>query len=258
MQTRTALVSELRSRLEHNGAPRATMFVILALAGGAAFLSSVVALNAGLYSMSLRYAIAVLVGYATFLLLIRAWIALHRRGRTSDASLDALDALDGLSFPEMTVEQPPSSPALFAGGRSGSAGGGAGWADGTLPGRRTRIDSGTNEGSGIDLPDLDELNVVWLIVPAVLLAAGGVICLGYIVYAAPLLLAEVALDAALVSTVYRRLHKRDVGHWAGAVLRLTWLPAVGLTFFMAATGFILQLIVPEARSIGGVLRALAG
>lgn len=246
MQTRTALVAELRLRLERDGSPHATMLVILMLAGGAAFLSSVVALYAGLYSMSLRYAVAVLAGYGMFLLLIRGWIALHRRNRTSDFSLDGLEWPD---FPDIGVEQRPSS--LFAGGRSGNAGGGVDWADGR---RNARTDTGGG-GSGSDWPDLDEL---WLVLLAIAAVTGGVICLGYIVYAAPLLLAEVALDAALVSTLYRRLHKHDVGHWAGAAFRLTWLPATALTFFMAAAGFALQRIAPQAQSIGGVLRALAG
>jgi hypothetical protein len=80
---------------------------------------------------------------------------------------------------------------------------------------------------------------------------------GYVIYAAPLLLAEVALDAALVSTAYRKLRREEAGHWAGAVLRRTWLPAVVLVASLVAAGYALQRIVPEAQSIGGVVRALA-
>jgi hypothetical protein len=82
------------------------------------------------------------------------------------------------------------------------------------------------------------------------------VCIGYVIYIAPLLLAEVALDAALVSAAYRRLRKEDVGHWTGAVFRRTWVPAVILVTFMFVAGYAAQRIAPEARSIGGVIRAL--
>ncbi len=77
-----------------------------------------------------------------------------------------------------------------------------------------------------------------------------------LIYIAPMLLAEVALDAALVSAAYRRLRKEDVGHWTGAVFRRTWVPAVILVIFMSVAGFAAQRIAPEARSIGDVVRTL--
>ncbi len=76
------------------------------------------------------------------------------------------------------------------------------------------------------------------------------------IYAAPVLLAEVALDAAIVSTLYRRLSKQDMSHWALTVVRHTWLPALVLIVFAAIGGWALQKAAPDARSIGGVLRAL--
>jgi hypothetical protein len=145
---------------------------------------------------------------------------------------------------------------LFAGGHSGGAGGGTSWAsDHPRPGLRAEQGPGRDgpkTGGGWSL-DLDEL--VWVIV-AIVALFGGLICVFYVVYIAPLLLAEVALDAALVSVVYRRLRHEDTGHWAGAVVGRTWLPAIGLLVFMAILGFALQQIVPEARSIGAVIRAL--
>lgn len=82
------------------------------------------------------------------------------------------------------------------------------------------------------------------------------LALGYVVYAAPVLLAEVALDAALVTTVARRLRKQDAGHWSAAALRHTRVPALVLIVFMIVMGFSLQRAVPEARSIGDVIREL--
>jgi hypothetical protein len=66
----------------------------------------------------------------------------------------------------------------------------------------------------------------------------------------------VALDAALISTMYRRLRCDEVQHWTSAVVRRTWLPAAALLLFMAALGFALQHLAPNARSIGAAVRAI--
>ena len=101
--------------------------------------------------------------------------------------------------------------------------------------------------------DLDD---AWWLVVAGLLALGGALAIGYVVYIAPVLLAEVALDAALVTAVYRRLRPHDAQHWAIGVLRQTWVPAVLLVLFLAGMGAALQQVAPEARSIGGVVAHL--
>ena len=74
---------------------------------------------------------------------------------------------------------------------------------------------------------------------------------------APLLLAEIALDAALFTAVYRRLHERDSSHWAATTLRRTAIPAMCLIVFVSLAGFGLERIAPDAQSIGGVLDALS-
>ena len=71
-------------------------------------------------------------------------------------------------------------------------------------------------------------------------------------------LAEVALDAAIVSTLYRRLHKHDRSHWAIAVLGRTWVPALLLAMFAAIGGYALERATPDAESIGDVVRAVWG
>jgi hypothetical protein len=125
-------------------------------------------------------------------------------------------------------------------------------ADDLQAGGAPSVDAGETASMAFDLDEL------WWVVVVVVLLVGGLVAILYVVYMAPVLLAEVALDAALVSAMYRRLHRRDVGHWIGAVLRRTWLPALVLTLFMTLLGFALQRAVPEARSIGDVLRVMGG
>jgi hypothetical protein len=102
-------------------------------------------------------------------------------------------------------------------------------------------------------PDLDEL---WPLAVAVACALGGLIAVMYVISTAPVLLSEVALDAAIVSTLYGRLRKQDMSHWAVTVLRRTWVPALGLLALAAVGGYALERAAPEAQSIGSVIRAL--
>jgi hypothetical protein len=74
------------------------------------------------------------------------------------------------------------------------------------------------------------------------------------VYYAPLLLAEVALDAALVTGIYRRLRRQDTRHWLGSAIRHTWKPAAAVAVCLYVIGVVVQWAVPSARTIGGVLR----
>jgi hypothetical protein len=230
---------------------RAHLSIIITLAGCAAFLTSVLALGFGITSMAARYPLAVLGGYLSFVLLIRGWIALHQRaaGRRRDVrSLDRTDLLDlGPDLLDLRVPArvPGSDVALFAGGRSGGAGAGAAFDHTSVGPSRLNLD--------VDF-DFDEL---WPIVLAGLCVVGGALAIGYVIYSAPVLLAEVAIDAAIMSGLYRRLTRRPASHWAMTVVRHTAIPALIVMVFAGLAGYAAQRLVPEARSIGGVIRALS-
>ena len=250
---RQELVHQVRERLLRESAPRLQLVLIVGLAGLAAFLSSILTLRLGVPWMAVRYPLAVACGYATFFVLIRWWIAWQRRFDEATlvrSSMDGVDLLDGADL--LKVRLPtggvPDVP-LFAAGRGGGAGASTQWAaasSGSAP------PSAPKASFDVDL-DLDE---VWWIVIAVACVLGAAIAIGYVIYAAPLLLAEVALDAAVVSTLYRKLRKDDVSHWAVTVLKRTWMPALALLIFAAIGGYALQQIAPDARSMGGVVREL--
>jgi hypothetical protein len=263
--TRDALVSELRDRLIRTSSPRLTILIVLMFAGGAAFLASFAGLAAGIDSMAVRYALASMAGYLAFVVLIRAWIAI-RRGWQPDDNVDILnplDVFDGVDLAARGVGRGAQAAKSFAGGGSGGGGGGGAWiaepVERAASAASRTSASGSSSGAGDALESvggsLDLDDAIWVVI-AILAALGGVVCIAYVIYIAPLLLAEVALDAALISAAYRRLRKEDVGHWTGAVFRRTWIPAAVLVLFMFAAGFAAQRIVPDARSIGGVIRAL--
>lgn len=251
-QGRDALVAEARAALERHGWPRLQASLILLASGGAAFLASFALLAAGLHAMAARYALAAVAGYLAFLLLIRVWIAWQRGGL--DLTPDPGDLAADLPAPG---DGPSGS--LFGGGRSGGGGGGSEFDPIQTPqtALAAPIRSSAGRGGGLSIGDWFDADDGWWIALAVALALAALLAVFYVVYAAPLLLAEVALDAAVMSGIYRRLRRQDARHWASGVLRHTWMPALVIVASAAGLGFAAQAIAPEARSIGGVVRALA-
>jgi hypothetical protein len=235
MRTRESLVADVRTRFIAQRNPRLQILLIVAASGGVAFLASMGLLRAGLTHMGVRYPIAALVGYAAFLALIRIWIAWQRR--SLDLPLDGLDV--------GPARGAGGGSDWFGGGRSGGGGGGGHW-DGSSHGVESGIDAGFN---------VDE---AWPLVLAAVFALGGVLALGYVVYAAPVLLAEVALDAALVTTLYRKLRREDTRSWVESAFRGTWLAALTVVAMLTCAGIAIQWFLPEAESIGDVFRPLVG
>lgn len=219
------------------------MLVFVGLSGAAALGVSALLFRLGMEQMGYRYAVATLFAYAVFLLLIRIWIALLR-GNDRGSWLDALDV-----FPDRIPVggSAPAGDALagFSGGSSGGGGATVSWGP---PG---------DGGSNLTVPDVD-LDDAWPIVVAVIVA--GIVLLGaaaaliYVVYYAPVLLAEIALDAALVTGIYRRLRKQDARHWLGSAIGHTWKPAVAIMVCLFVFGTVIQWAMPSARTIGDVLR----
>jgi hypothetical protein len=229
LQPRRKALEEVRKRFIARGYPRLVVSLILGLSGLVAFGFSASALALGLDHMPMRYLLATIAGYGVFLALIRVWIALHRIGWHVD-----------LPVPDLGGLPSHTSNAAFGGGRSGGAGATGSW-----------------QSPSIAVPDIDvDVDEGWPLLLAAVLFLGGVIAMLYVVYAAPVLLAEVALDAALVTGIYRKLRKQDAGHWLGSALRHTWLPALIAAICMYAAGMALEVAAPDARSIGDVVRAV--
>lgn len=244
---RQRLIADVERRHIAPSFPRGQLALLVAGAGLAGFLTSVMLLRAGLDQMALRYPAAALAAYLAFLGLLRLWIAWQRGQWSPD--VDVLTDTRGTSGIENDVARD-----LTFGGRSGGAGGGARW-DGHAHGlvaRPAPARSSGGGGGGVDL-DLDE---GWWLVLAAVLVLGGALAVVYVIYIAPVLLAEVALDAAVVTTMYKRLKPHDLQHWSVGVIRQTWIPALILVLCLAGAGFALQQVAPDARSIGGVLAHL--
>ena len=238
---RSRVVHGLRTGLERRAWLRLQLLAVIAVAGVVGFGVSYLLLRTGVDSMAWRYGAASIVGYATFALFLRMWVGWR-------ASVD-LDPLADPLLPDMSWRSAgPELPDFFAGGRSRGGGASAGWISSAAEQPASKSSGG---GLDVDLGD----SFVWVLV---LLAAScaGAAAVGYVIYTAPALVAELMVDAAIVSTVYRRVSVVETRHWAATVIRRTWLPAAVLTLSLMAGGYALQKVAPGTRSIGPAIAAI--
>ena len=215
------------------------MSLILLLAGLAGFLTSFSLLHLNVFSMWLRYPIAILIAYGVFLLLLRVWLWVH--GRHFNFKLNrALDFIE-----------PDPFDVLDLAGRADYAGGGAGsW------GQSVASSGGSAGSHGIDFDIGLDFEELWLIVIALIAIAAGLLASLYVVFIAPTLLAEILVDGVLMAVVYKRLAKIEHRHWLRTAFHKTVLPALLAAVFFSVAGYALQKAVPEAHSIAEVWKQI--
>ncbi|HEX7317420.1 MAG TPA: hypothetical protein VF297_26205 [Pyrinomonadaceae bacterium] len=265
-------VERVRRLLLRRGLPRVQMSLILAATGAAGFIASFVMLHLGVWRMWVRYPLAVLFAYAVFIVLLRVWLLLHGReprGNTVDSDPHGTDLATDIALD--SVGGTGEGPGIFGGGGDfGGGGAGGSWGDGIGSGVHQAstaydaggVSSGGGGGgggdwlSGLDIFDADSEGCVFFLLALALIVAGVCASL-YVVYAAPLLLAEILVEGVLLSGLYRGMRRaRRDGDWLGAAVRRTWLPVLLTIIMFTAAGYLLQRAAPRARSIGEAFRAV--
>lgn len=236
--TRAMAVERMRARLLREGFPRIQMFILVTLTGLAGFGASAAMLLAGIDTMALRYVLAMGVAYVVFLLLL--WLWLRTR---AEEYVDALPTYGGGGEGTASAD----AQAGFAGGGGTFDGGGA----------SANVDFGPKD-SGIDaiaekpLEAIGQADEAAIPLAIVLVALGIVLSSLFVIWSAPVLFAEILVDALLATGLYRRLRTLDPRHWMFAALRRTLLPFVLTTLAAGAAGWGMQAHAPEARSLGQV------
>jgi hypothetical protein len=240
---RAKLVERMRRRLEAQSYPRLQMSLIVSLTGLAGLLVSASLLKLGLHSMAWRYPLSLLIAYGVFLGLLWLWL----RSRAEDwADVgDMLDAADVASDLARPVVQGVSRAARgiadnalhpVAAGRAqpstlaSSAAESPGWGD-----------------ADVSVGDADELAIVLLVLGFVLALAAAAV---YVVYQAPVLMAEVALDGALVGSLYHRLRQGERQHWLHAAWTHTRWPLLAMLALVWLVGWGLGYAAPGAVTLG--------
>jgi len=243
--TRSSEVARARRQLQHHGWPRLQMALIVLLTGGAGFLASHALRLAGLDSMLLRYPLAVLLAYTVFLLLMWLWI----RWRW-DAVADGAAGVAGNGGGGGSSSR--AGPSWGgSGGHSGGGGASASWAEASTPSIADADGASLLEVADGEagLPLLAVLGLLAL-VATVLLASV------WVVWSAPVLMAELLVDAAIVGGLYRRMQGMGAQGWWRLCLSHTFWPLLGLVVFFAALGWGAQQLAPEAVNLMQVVQAL--
>lgn len=239
----------LRKRLRLHArvaAPRLQMSVIVGLTALSGLLASIVLLRLGMQHMGLRYGLCVLLAYGVFVALMGCW----RHWRNWDLPTDALPTDAGGSGTGWSGQ----------GGQSGGGGASASY-DGDGPAQAleatatsARLDASDAGMPDIDLPDVD-IDVgdgIWLL-PVLLLSGGVLIALFWVVWISPVLLAEVALDAALSAGLYRHLRRQQDGDWLFSTVAHTWKPFLLALICALIIGAVLSYFSPDASTLGQAL-----
>jgi hypothetical protein len=202
---------------------RVTGSIILILTGLFGFLISYGLLKLGVEPMWLRYPVSVVAAYGWFLCLVRLWVALER----------ARFAPDTAEIQQALSSKPTSTGRHY----SGSTDSWLNWVD--VP--------------GFDFFELDE-GCLPVILIGVVVGLGTLLVVA--VLSTPALLAEIFLDAFLVSALYRRLRIAARKHWLGTAIRRTWLFALGAAALLAIGGWCLEMLSPGSKSIGPAIEKL--
>lgn len=231
---RVSAVESMRARLTREGFPRIQMFILVALTGLAGFGASAAMLSAGVDSMAMRYMLAMGVAYIVFFLLLWLWL------RTS-----AVDYLDAVPIGSSDIT---GDVADMAGGGGSFDGGGASANFDADTGRSAFETVAENPLEAVASADEAAIPLA-----VILLALGIALSSLFVIWSAPILFAEILVDALLAAGLYRRLRLLEPQHWMRAALRRTILPFVLTTLAVSGAGLGMQAYAPEARSLGEVL-----
>ena len=245
-------VGRVRRALERLHSLRLQMMLIVALTGATGFVTSALLLAGGVHSMPLRYPLAVLAAYLAFLGFLWCWLKLRWE--------DFVDVPDvgGVSGPSGDHSLPWDG----GGGHSGGGGASGLWEGGGDGATASLTDASSSGSSGV-LPDvgdavsssLDAEELVVVIIALVALAA-AIVAAFWIVWIAPTLFAELTLDAALATGLYKRLKKIEGDHWLRTAIRRTIWPFLGVALLFTAAGWAMHAYAPQAKSIGQVIEQM--
>ncbi len=216
-------------------------------------------LTLGLSQVLLRYPLAVIISYGVFLGLTRLWVywvlssslvafASSRSKQDSDAS----GFLNGVDF-DLTSGNGGggSNFSGFGGGSSGGGGASDTWAS---VGDVQPVASGGGGGSShnwfnfnFDL-DLDD-DLIWVIILLIVLVTAILGSGVYLIYVAPELLPDLAVNALLASYFARAAKKADDSGWVMSALKSTWLPFVIVLLLTTGLAYTIHRACPSAHRL---------
>jgi len=257
-------LESLKLYLEQQDYPRLQMTMMVMGTALAGMLSSWVLLQMGINHMGWRYGCSVICAYIAFLRLLRIW--LHFEGRRIQVDMGIVDVEDVVDLADAASDI--ELPSIRGGGGGGGVSGSSFQASPQvpmllpqpMPAQPPVSGGGGGSGSGGGAFDFsldgDEAVVVILVVAAL---AAALLAAFWVIYQAPTILADVALNGALSAGLYKRLKTVEEGeNWVFSAFKRTALPLVVVGILFAVAGHYLQAYALEARSVGGVWQHYVG
>lgn len=217
----------------------------LALMWGVSHLQRVL----GVDSLALRYLATLGVGYAAYLLVVRAWAERLVRPGTGGSGGDA-----SVDLPDIDVPRGGGGGDFGGGGASGDFGGvageGLGEGVGDLAAVALEAAGSADEGAVVLVPVV----AIFVIGAAVAVGAGA---LAWLYFGWDVLLA-VAVELAFSYATARAAMGVEREGWLGAAVRLTWKPLLGALVCAVALGGAIDHFLPQANSLPDAVRLLRG
>jgi hypothetical protein len=222
----------LQAYFERRSRPRVFLSIVLIATGLVGLLASMGMFHLGVERMWIRYPAAVLASYGAFLIFLRLWAQW-------EYAYFAPEEIASMLPP--SPDQPSVATRITRSAR-----------------RSAERTSDSVEGWGDVLEGLGGADgegcFVFFLIAALV---GVVVTLVLGIFAAPALLAEVFLDAFLITVIFKRLRAKADAHWLGTAIRRTWLSALGIAVFLSIAGACLAHLAPGARSLGQAVREYA-
>lgn len=236
---------KFRQRIVRQYMVRFHMSLLLAATVAAGMLTSKLLLLAGFHSVLVRYPLAVIGGYLVFTGMARLWVAyvlvdaVAAQGHsffTRKSSSSSGVNLDGDLLP--TGGSSSGSGMSFGGGDSGGAGASDSWGDASPQFAAAQVSGGGGDvsgaahagggGGGFHFPSLDlgfDLDDgFWILIVLGLLILVLACAGGYLIWAAPEILPDLALNTLLASTITGAAKRAQTRGWIESVLRATFIP----------------------------------
>ncbi len=268
MISRASIINGLQTKLSM---PRIQISIILLLTAAVGFLTSIILLAVGMTDMALRYPLAVVMAYLTFLILLRIWLWLQDE-RSSIGDITNIGDIGGTDLYIPNIGGGGGSPKFSTGGGGDFGGGGSGGSWDETPSVPMPVGlANTNAGGSSSLAqdldvfggggggggsfdiDLDDGLALLVVIVVLVLIFGALI---YVVWIAPILMAELIVDAAVVSALYRPVQNIERRYWLVTALRKTGIPAAIILVLFVVAGLVMQAAEPEAATIGQFFRAV--
>lgn len=213
------------------------MALLVSITGASGFIASFVLLSNGMLTMWVRYLAAFGIAYLVFLGLLWLWL------RTSAKDYDGLDP--GIPLPNQIGSE---SEPVFCGKGGGFDGGGASgnFDDAVMPSTSFDDDGTIFKEAASVAAEADEFAIPLF---AIFFLGGLVLSSFWVVYAAPLLFAELLVDGVLAVSLYKRLRGLEARHWLETAVRRTAAPFCITAILLVGAGLTMQHYAPNAHTL---------